>query len=72
MRVKEKHRRNVFFYSPGKCKSLKLIQEEINLNGPITMNRLISEINSFSQRQLPAQQVSEVSSALCSKEGENT
>lgn len=40
MRVKKKHRRNVFFYLPGKYKSLKLIQEEIDLNSPITTNRL--------------------------------
>lgn len=43
MRVKEKHRRNVFFYSPGIYKSPKLTREEVNLSGPISTKRIIAE-----------------------------
>lgn len=40
------------------------------LNGPIPLKRIISEINSTTKP--PAQKVSEMSSATCSKEGEIT
>lgn len=50
----------------------KVTQEEINLGHPISMNRIVSEINNSPQKQLPAQKTSKMSSATCSKEGETT